>query len=166
MARHPSDEPQTRTTRSPVRRRRTIVPVALLLLAGLLAACGGVREQRVGDEDLRFFVHGDELLPSDGMDAQVGGTLAAADGCVLLDHGSSRTPVVWPSGTSVAGTDPLVIELPSGEELELGDQVSGGGGYLSAESLSIDVPDACLNEHGEVAVFNPDDDPVRHPPDA
>lgn len=142
-------------------RHRAAVALAVTSLAGLLAGCGGVSEQRVGDDDLRFFVHDRELLPSDGMDAQVGGTLAAADGCVLFEQGGSRFPVVWPSGTSVAGTDPLVIELPSGERLDLGDQVLGGGGYLSAETLSIDVPDACLNEHGEVAVFNPDDDPVR-----
>lgn len=139
------------------------IGAALALMAGLLTGCGGVREQTVGDDDLRFFVHGRTVLPSGGMDAQVAGALTSADGCVLLERGDTRFPVVWPSGTSVAGTDPLVIELPSGEELNLGDQVSGGGGYLSPDRASISVPDACLNEYGEVAVFNPDDDPVRDP---
>ena len=134
--------------------------VALVLLGGLLAGCGGVSQQRVGDDDVRFFVHGRTVLPSGGMEAQVVGVLAAADGCVLLDQDGNRFPVVWPSGTSVAGTDPLVIELPSGEQLQLGEQVSGGGGYLSPDRAGIDVPHACLNEDGEVAVFNPDDEPV------
>lgn len=143
--------------------RPSAAAVTVALLAGLLAGCGRVREQRVGDAELRFLVHGRDLLPSGGMDAQVGGTLATADGCVLLEQDGSRFPVVWPAGTSVAATDPLVIELPSGERLSVGDRVLGGGGYLDAESLAIDVPAACLNEHGEVAVFNTDDDPVRDP---
>lgn len=137
-----------------------VVAVAVLLLVVLLAGCGGVGERRVGDNDARFFVHGHTVLPSGGLHAQVVGALAVADGCVLLDQDGNRFPVVWPSGTSVAGTDPLIIELPSGEQLELGDQVSGGGGYLSQERAGIDVPNACLNEYGEVAVFNPDDDPA------
>lgn len=156
---------------------RTTGAVATLLLAGLITACGGVSEQRVeidgqrdevtdqliGDDGLRFFVHGRTILPSGGMDALVSGALAAADGCVLLEQGEGRYPVVWPSGTSVAGTDPLVIELPSGDQVHLGDEVGGGGGYLSADRLGIDVPDECLNEYGEVAVFNPGDDPAVNP---
>lgn len=69
--------------------------------------------------------------------------------------------MVWPSGTSVETTDPLVIELPSGEQVREGDQVSGGGGYPYADTLDIEVPEACLNEWGEVAVFNPDEDLVE-----
>lgn len=136
------------------------VALALLALAGLLASCGGINEQRVGDDDLRFFVHGRAVRPAGGMDAEVVGVLSVADGCVLLEQDDSRFPVVWPSGTSVSSTDPLVIELPSGAQLELGGRVSGGGGYLGAASVGIDVPDACLNEYGEVAVFNRDDDPA------
>lgn len=142
---------------------RIPVAIAAAVIAGLLTACGGVSDQRVGDDDLRFFVHGRTILPSGGMDALVDGALAAADGCVLLEAGESRYPVVWPSGTSIASTDPLVIELPSGEQVHLGDQVQGGGGYLDPGRLGIDVPDECLNEYGEVAVFNPDDDPAANP---
>lgn len=139
---------------------RTAVAVAATLTLGLITACGGVSDQRVGDDDLRFFVHGRTVLPSGGMDAVVAGALTVADGCVLLEQGESQYPVVWPSGTSVAGTDPLVIELPSGEQAQLGDEIEGGGGFLEAGRLEIDVPDECLNEWGEVAVFNPDDDPA------
>lgn len=126
----------------------------------VLAGCGGgIDEQTVGDGDLHFFVHGGELLPRGGEDAEVGGTLTTGDGCVMLDQDGNRFPVVWPSGTSVEATDPLVIELPSGEQLREGDQVNGGGGYPYADTLDIEVPEACLNEWGELAVFNPDDDP-------
>lgn len=156
--------------RSAFRRRSVAVTLVLALAVGLLGSCGGgngpepgasndIVTQRVGGDGLRFFVH-DALLPSAGMDAVVTGVLATRDGCVLLELDGGRFPVVWPHGTSVRGTGPLVIELPSGERLEVGDEVSGGGGYLDADSVGIDVPDECLNEHGEIAVFNPDDEPV------
>lgn len=159
------------------------VAVAAAVIASLLVACGGVSEQRVGDADqrdgddrreevseqrvgddgLRFFVHGPTVGPAEGEDAGVSGVLAAADGCVLLEEGGSRFPVVWPSGTSVAGTDPVVIALPSGEQVHLGDRVSGGGGYSDPGRLGVEIPAECLNEYGEVAVFNPDDDPAADP---
>lgn len=128
----------------------------LAALTALLVGCGGINQQTVGDDELAFFVHGLQMS-SDGMAAEVVGTLTTGNGCVLLDQDGNRFPVVWPNGTSVEGTDPLVIELPSGEELREGDRVSGAGGYL--KDLDIDVPEACLNESGEVAVFNPHDDP-------
>ena len=137
------------------------LPVAAMVAAMvvLLAGCGGINTQTLGEEELAFFVHGPQI-PSGGNAAEVVGTLTTGGGCVLLDQDGNRFPVVWPSGTSVETTNPLVIELPSGEQLREGDQVSGGGGYPYAETLDIEVPEACLNEWGEVAVFNPDDDPV------
>ncbi len=142
------------------RSRATVVGL-LALIVGLLAGCGGIAEQTVGDDGPMFFVHGRTVVPSGGMDALVSGALASADGCVLLAAGPIRYPVVWPAGTSVAATDPLVLELASGEQLHLGDRVSGGGGYLASDELDIAVPDSCLNKYGEVAVFNADTDLVR-----
>lgn len=140
------------------RRAHRFATLAAMMM--VLAGCGGgIDEQTVGDGDLHFFVHGGGLLPSGGEDAEVGGTLTTGGGCVMLGQDGNRFPVVWPSGTSVEATDPLVLELPSGEPLREGDQVSGGGGYPYADTLDIEVPDACLNEWGELAVFNPDDDP-------
>ncbi|MEX2533493.1 MAG: hypothetical protein WD360_05975 [Nitriliruptoraceae bacterium] len=143
--------------------RRVRVTVVATVMAGLLTACGGVNEQRVGDDDLGFFVHGKTILPSGGMDALVIGTFVTANGCLLLETNESKYPVVWPSGTTVVGTDPLVIRLPSGQQVHLGDQLEGGGGYLKAEQLGIDVAEACVNEYGEIAVFNPDVDPSINP---
>lgn len=155
------EEQRARTQRDALAGHRPTTGVVLAVIAAvLLAACGGVNEQRVGDDNLRFFVHGRTAGGSAGMAAEVVGVLTAADGCVLLEQDGTRYPVVWPSGTSVADADPLTVELPSGAELELGDRVRGGGGYLSAADVGIEVPDECLNEYGEVAVFNPDDDPV------
>lgn len=145
-------------TGSPVGRHRLPLLAALAALLLALAGCGGIDQQAVGEDGLAFFVHGPQL-PSGGAGAEVAGTLMIEDGCVLLDQDGNRFPVVWPSGTSVEATDPLTIELPSGEQLREGDQVSGGGGYPYADALDIDVPAVCLNEWGEVAVFNPDDDP-------
>lgn len=144
-----------------LRRDLAALAVTLTVLVPMLAGCAGISGQTVGDSDLHVFVH-DRTLgpPSGGMAAEVTGALGAASGCVVLDQDGDQYPVVWPSGTEVADTDPLVIELPSAEQLQLGEQVRGGGGYLKADTLDIDVPAACLNEYGEVAVFNPDDDPT------
>lgn len=140
------------------RRAHRFATLAVLMVA--IAGCGGgINEQTVGDGDLHFFAHGGGLLPRGGQDAEVGGTLTIGSGCVMLDQDGNLFPAVWPSGTSVEGTDPLVVELPSGEQLREGDQVVGGGGYPYADTLDIEDPGGCLNEWGEVAMFNPDDDP-------
>lgn len=62
--------------------------------------------------------------------------------------------------TSIAREDPLTLKLPSGEELAVGQAVSGGGGYLhsSSDEVKVDIPAECIPETGEVAVFNPDAD--------
>jgi hypothetical protein len=142
-------------------RPKITVAAAGAAIAVLLTACGGVRTQVVGD-GLHVYVH-NRTISSGGLDALIVGTLVTDDGCVLLAEGESRFPVVWPSGTSIAGTDPLVIELPSGEQVNLGDDVQGSGGYLDPEGLEIEIPDDCLNPSREVAVFNPDDRPYVTP---
>ena len=61
-------------------------------------------------------------------------------------------------GTSVASDDPLAINLPSGEDLSVGETVTGGGGYHKPEAVELNVPEECLPETNEIAVFNPDED--------
>lgn len=76
-----------------------------------------------------------------GMEAQVRGRLVhTADGCVALDSEGGEVPVVWPRGTSLDGG---AIVLPSGARLGVGDEVDGGGGYVSVSSLTGTVPEAC-----------------------
>jgi hypothetical protein len=49
------------------------------------------------------------------------------------------------------------VRLPSGEAVAIGDDVSGGGGYLKV-AQKFGIPSACLPATGEVAVFNPNGD--------
>lgn len=135
--------------------RSTVLAVALAL--GVVG-CGGQSEVSRGDYTI--YVHGGSLLPRGGEDALIEGTLTTRNGCVLLqmvgfDH---AYPVIWPSGTSIAGDDPLTLRLPSGDDLILGQAVSGGGGYhyTTSDQVDVDIPAQCLLESGEVAVFNPD----------
>lgn len=146
-----------RTGSGSVRRRTTVG----LILALTLVGCGGQSE--MSGDDITIFVHGGSLLARGGTDALVEGTLAARDGCVLLEQRDSDVayPVIWLAGTSIASEEPLVLELPSGEELAIGQVVSGGGGYHSPSSdqVEVDIPAECVSDTGEVALFNPDDDP-------
>ena len=140
--------------------RRGTVLAALLALA--LVGCGGQSELSGGDHTI--FVHGRSLLPRGGQDALIQGTLALRDGCVLLeqDEFAIAYPVIWPSGTSIVSDDPLTLQLPSGEELTVGQAVSGGGGYASASSdqVEVDIPSECVPDSDEVAAFSPDADPA------
>jgi hypothetical protein len=85
------------------------------------------------------------------------------DGCVGLESGEGYPfiPVVWPAGTSIASTDPFALRLPSGDELVVGENVSGAGGFLKPGRVQVPIPDECLPDSNEVAVFNPDDNPTK-----
>lgn len=150
--------PETRKSGSSVERQ----VVLALVLALALVGCGGQSE--LSGDDHTIFVHGGSLLPRGGEDALIEGTLAARDGCVLLEQEGSDIahPVVWPSGTSIASEDPLTLELPSGDELAVGQAVSGGGGYHDSSSarVEVDIPAECVPATDEVAILNPDGDPT------
>jgi hypothetical protein len=84
--------------------------------------------------------------------------VVARDGCVLLGIGDATYPVVWPSGTSIADDDPLILRLRSGNEVSVGGTVRGGGGSHDVDSsmITVDIPDECRSATGEVVIFNPD----------
>ena len=110
-----------------------------------------------------MFVHDWSLFPRGGEDAGVGGTLTADNGCVLLNGNDRGHPVVWPAGTSIAREDPLAVELPSGQELAVGQRVAGSGGAHppSSQRVGVKIPAKCLPEADgmdadHVIVFNPD----------
>lgn len=130
---------------------------ALAVVLVALSSCSGHGEVRSGGHTI--YVH---TGPSNGgMDAQVAGELGVRDGCVVLGHEDAWHPVVWPSGTTIATADPLVVQLPSGDELAVGDEVTGGGGYVQPDGLEVDIPEDCLPPTHEVAVFNANDDPTK-----
>jgi hypothetical protein len=90
----------------------------------------------------------------EGLFAEVRGRVTLDDGCLLL----RGVPVVWPEGTS---WDRTALTLASGTPVEMGERVSGGGGYLTVravrELFGDEVASAarqCLGPTREVAVFN------------
>lgn len=90
----------------------------------------------------------------EGMAALVRGRVTLDDGCLLL----RGMPVVWPEGTS---WDDGTLTLSSGASVEVGERVSGGGGYLTVrvvrEFFGDEVATAareCLGPTREIAVFN------------
>lgn len=100
----------------------------------------------------------------EGMGAEVLGTLRydEVNDCFLLDQEEAPSyPVVWPAGTTGIADGPGVA-LPNGQRAFGGDEVYGGGGYLFVAD-DFGIPDACLPDTGEVAVFNPNEDVEVNP---
>ncbi len=131
-----------------------------LAISMVLTSCGG-RPGAVESGDFTIYVHGSSLLPRGGTagDAEIEGTLALRGSCVVLEaENEGWFPVVWPAGTSIASDDPFVISLPSGLEVAVGEGVIGSGGYYEPGSVEVEVPQECLPETNEIAVFNPDDE--------
>ena len=98
-----------------------------------------------------------------GMAAEVRGTLVfdADTGCLLLELEGVRYPLVWPAGTSW-NADPPGVRLDTGEMVEPGMTVHGGGGYLQrggiehmAGAAVADAAADCAGPTGEIAIFNP-----------
>lgn len=136
--------------------------VALVVLAG----CGDGQSEEVSGE-FSIYVHDSSPFSGGGSDALLEGTLVVRDGCVLLDSGEVR-PVVWPMGTSIVDDDPLTLELRSGERLQEGQRVSGGGGShaVNSEVVQVDIKAECFrgdrSAGGAVMVFNPDEELTIH----
>ncbi|WP_210651372.1 hypothetical protein [Nocardioides sp. SYSU D00065] len=91
----------------------------------------------------------------EGMFAQVSGRLQFRSDCLLL----GGTPVVWPEGTSWSRP---ILTIPGGDEVEVGQRVEGGGGYLDLDAVTRSFGEdvarearRCLGGTGEIAVFNP-----------
>lgn len=98
----------------------------------------------------------------EGMAAEVKGTVLFDDatGCLLLELEDVRYPLVWPGGTSWR-TDPPGVVLDSGEIVEPGMTVHGGGGYLEREGIEhmagtavADAAARCAGPTGDIAIFN------------
>lgn len=150
-------------------RRDSTVSLALgaLAVALVFAACGS---DAGGDAAADGTVDGPLLAWSSGsgsgMDAIVLGVVELSpEGCLRL----GGMPVVWPAGTRW-NDDDGAIQLPNDVQVNIGDQVNGGGGYLDVQAISSllgrDVADAvepCLGKTGEIAVFNASDDVAVEP---
>ncbi len=131
----------------PVKR---IIPAALglAMLSLLLAGCSGESAlQRA--QGVTAMVAGSR--PSAGMDALISGTLTITDaGCFAVTSGGVTYPVQFPFGTRLSD-DGAEVSVPGLPSLRVGDEVSGGGGYMHLT----DVDPACIadNEYDEYAIW-------------
>lgn len=136
--------------------------LAILVVAAIFLLGCASGQSALSAGELIIYVHGNSLLPRGGEDALIEGELAVRGKCVVLKQGEVMQPVIWPSGTRIAQESPLTLKLPSNEFLEVGQQISGGGGYhrSGSEQVSVDIDNECLIDGGthaqSVAVFNPD----------
>lgn len=136
--------------------------LAICVAASLILLGCTSGQTAISAGELTIYVHGNSLLPRGGEDALIEGELAIRGNCVLLTRDDVAYPVLWPSGTSIAQEDPLTLKLPSNEFLEVGQQVSGGGGYhrVGSNQVTVDIDYECLTDAEPstqpVAVFNPD----------
>lgn len=89
--------------------------------------------------------------PSAVMQAEISGTLTLTDsGCFAVTSGGITYPLQFPFGSQLS-KDGAEIMVPGLLPLRVGDEISGGGGYLHLS----DVNAACVadNEHDEYAVW-------------
>jgi len=82
--------------------------------------------------------------------AEVGGTLVNVDGCFGLENEFGRNVVIFPVGTTRSGSG---LDLPTLGRVDLGDTLSGSGGYGSQGSPEALACAAVAG--GEVAYLNP-----------
>ena len=101
------------------------------------------------------------LFGGGGNDALVGGAVVfdESTGCLFLERGNTRSPVVWPHGASWRANPPAV-EL-QGQLIEPGMSVGGGGGFFTygqveefAGTAVADAARACGGPTSGVAFFN------------
>ena len=84
-----------------------------------------------------------------GMDALARGRLTVDNGCLAIDSGGRSTYVVWPEGYALVdrGGRTVLIDPVGREVAGLGEDVSLGGGFLSARHIEGSVhgglPDPC-----------------------
>ena len=100
--------------------------------------------------------------PSGGMTAEITGVLVYDESinCLLIELEDVLYPPVWPAGTRWQDDPPAVV-LDSGEKVEPGMTISGGGGYLQSEHIEewtgpavAAAADRCTGPSGEIAFFN------------
>lgn len=107
----------------------------------------------------------DELM------ALVEGTLELSDECLFLASDTSperRYPIIWPA-RAAWDPDRRVVALSPTNQLQVGDRITAGGGFLSiddVEAITSDVDAdravACLdNDTGEIAVLNSEDGSIQ-----
>lgn len=87
-----------------------------------------------------FLADGDVALVTDagfltGDEAAIHGTLIVTEaGCVgIADALGNAYPAIWPRGTTLVTASPVAIEIPGVGRRQVGDPLTGGGGYYASE---------------------------------
>lgn len=144
--------------------RRVVSRVGVLVVAAFVAvSCADAYGQEMLRRDDLILWRQTQRGPADGMTAIVAGPVTVNEaGCVML----GGNPVVWPTGTTFASTDPLRLRFDDGKEVEQGVEVSGTGGFLKPEDLEITIPLECRPTDEDVAVFNPQSQLRIGPPES
>lgn len=128
-----------------------VIAIAPLLLVG--CASSGSEVVRTSEGKLYLVA---TQVPEGRPEALISGTLTWSEaGCLAVDSGSGAFLVMMPKGTSIV--DQGVI-LDDGSQVEIGDEISWGGGYFSTDGdvdrlIGLGLPRGCITE--EVAVVNP-----------
>ena len=126
-----------------------------VVACAVLAGCSeGQIESTSGD--VRIWLH-ESGFATGGSDAIVAGTVVfdRANNCILLEEGSSRLPVIWPSDARIMEQNPVTIRV-QGETVSEGDVVEGAGGYQQVGRFDDLIPAECHGSGGGVAMFNSD----------
>jgi hypothetical protein len=127
------------------------------LSLSVLTACGLVGGgASVEERDDLFALVAPESVNEGGVG--YGGTVEVVGDCVGLRL-SEPDPVVviWPHGTELVSTDPVVLDVPGTGRVEEGDEVAGGGSQYDSPAPmdGVEVPEGC--QDFEVWSFTPSD---------
>jgi hypothetical protein len=127
-------------------RRVLVIAVVVVLLTGCASPAFVVDDS---DEPTLVAAGSD---PGVYPEAEVSGELAEVDGCFGLAGEFGTNVVVFPVGTVRTETG---INLPGLGDVDLGENISGGGGY--GESESVEATECAVVSGGEIATLNPFD---------
>jgi hypothetical protein len=83
--------------------------------------------------------------------ALIDGTLSLSGDCYSIEHLGQNIPVVFASGAHISEGDS--VDVPGLGVIEIGDDISGGGGEVPAESSPVPLPEGCPSD--TVLVFDP-----------
>jgi hypothetical protein len=128
-----------------------VIAIAPLLLVG--CASSGSEVVRTSEGKLYLVA---TWIPEGRPEALISGTLTWSEaGCLAVESGSRTFLLMMPKGTSIV--DPGVI-LDDGSQVEIGDEISWGGGYSSTDGdvdglMEQGLPRGCITD--EVAIVNP-----------
>lgn len=141
------------------RRRSVKSRLAVLATLALLTACGSQETSSPGASDVRS-TSAEEVAvlvappANSGQDAGVGGRVQVLDGCLAIGD----FVALWPDGTDVLSNndESVVIDVPGLGRVEIGDEVSGAGGFAGPSEYNGTPPLPASCADAGVVTFRPE----------